>query len=73
MVLNGFTLIWQLLNLLLLVLWIALVVAALLRLRARQAILTQTATAVWAALIVIVPILGALAFLAVDPGRRREP
>jgi hypothetical protein len=55
-----------------LILWIALAVAALLRLRAGQVALTQTATAVWAALIVVVLILGALVFLAVNPVRRRE-
>jgi hypothetical protein len=58
-------------NLFPLVVWILLSVVALVLLRSRQTTLTQTATAVWAVLIVVVPILGAAAFLIVDPGRQQ--
>lgn len=48
-------------------LWLLLSLAALLRLR--QLTLPATATALWAIFIVVVPFLGALAFLIVQPGR----
>jgi uncharacterized membrane protein YhaH (DUF805 family) len=47
-------------------LWITLSVFALLRLRTRT--LPEVARAVWAALILIIPVLGALAFFIVQPG-----
>ncbi len=50
------------------VLWLLLSLVALLRLR--QLELPATAIAVWAIFIVVVPFLGALAFLIVQPGRR---
>lgn len=58
----------QLVNLGLLAAWVALALYALLRLR--RAPLPATAQAIWAAVIVLVPLLGALAFLLAGPGRR---
>jgi hypothetical protein len=56
-------------NLTVLVGWFILAIVALFMLRRRE--LPDTALAVWAAVIVIIPIIGALAFLIVSPGRRR--
>jgi hypothetical protein len=56
-------------NLTLLVGWFILAIVALFMLRRRE--LPDTALAVWAAVIVIIPIIGALAFWIVSPGRRR--
>jgi hypothetical protein len=58
----------QLLNLVLPIIWLILAVIALFMLRRRE--LPDTALAVWAAVIVIIPIVGALAFWIVSPGRR---
>jgi hypothetical protein len=58
----------QLCNIGLLFTWVALAIYALTRLR--RAGLAQTPTVAWAALILLVPVLGAVAFLIVDPGRR---
>jgi hypothetical protein len=71
MVIDGFN--WgyffvQLINLTLPIAWFILAVVALFMLRRRE--LPDTALAVWAAIIVIIPILGALAFWIVSPGRR---
>lgn len=55
----------QLINLALFVTWVALAIVALLRLR--RAGLSAGLTLGWAALIVLVPILGAVAFLTVRP------
>lgn len=60
----------QILNLLLLVGWLVAAVVALIRLRGRD--LPPNAQAIWAALIVIVPILGAVAFFLVRPGTRQS-
>lgn len=51
-------------------LWLLLSLFALLRLRERA--LPETARALWAVFIVIVPLLGALAFLIVRPGNKRS-
>lgn len=51
-------------------LWLLLSLIALLRLR--QLPLPATATALWAIFIVVVPFLGVLAFLIVQPGNRLE-
>jgi hypothetical protein len=59
----------QLLNLVLPIAWFILAVVALFMLRRRE--LPDTALAVWAAVIVVIPIGGALAFWIVSPGRRR--
>jgi len=58
----------MLFNLLLLGGWLILAIFALFRLRHLE--LTETARAIWAALILLVPIGGALAFWIVQPGRR---
>ena len=55
----------QLANILLIVGWIALTYAALRALRRRS--LPSTATAIWSALILLLPLLGALAFFTVRP------
>ena len=47
-------------------LWLLLSLYALLRLRERA--LPETARALWAVFVVVVPFLGALAFLIVRPG-----
>ena len=57
-------------NLLLLVGWLVLAVIALVQLRQRG--LSETARAIWAALIVVIPIAGALAFWIVGPGKQTQ-
>lgn len=56
----------QVLNLLILAGWLAVIFAALIGLRRRQ--LDDVARVVWVVLIVAVPLLGALAFFIVQPG-----
>jgi hypothetical protein len=58
-----------LLNLVLPIAWFILAIAALFMLRHRE--LPDTALAIWAAVIVIIPIGGALAFWIVRPGSSR--
>jgi hypothetical protein len=58
---------WGLFNLLLLAAWITLAVLALLQLRRLN--LNEIARAIWAALVVVVPLLGAIAFWIVRPGQ----
>jgi hypothetical protein len=60
-------LIAQLVNIGLIFAWVALAVAALVSLRRR--VLPPTAAAIWAVLILLVPVLGALAFFVVRPAR----
>lgn len=48
--------------------WPVLAVIALLRLR--KASLPETARAIWAALILLIPLAGALGFLIVKPGEQ---
>ncbi|MFO7741758.1 MAG: PLDc N-terminal domain-containing protein [Anaerolineae bacterium] len=60
------TRLFQVLNLLILAGWLAMAFAALIRLRGRQ--LDDVARVLWAILIVVVPLLGALAFFIVQPG-----
>ncbi len=56
----------QLCNFALLLTWLVASVVALLQLR--KAELPPTAAAIWAAVICIVPVLGAIAFFIVRPG-----
>jgi hypothetical protein len=65
---NWSFLVLQSINLMLLVGWFILAIVALFMLRRRE--LPDTALAIWAAVIVIIPIGGALAFWIVSPGRR---
>ncbi len=58
----------QSLNLLILVEWVVLAIAALVGLRRCR--MDQTARALWALVVLLVPIVGALAFFVVEPGRR---
>lgn len=58
----------MLFNLLLLGGWLILAIFALFQLRHLE--LTETARALWVALILLVPIGGVLAFWIVQPGRR---
>lgn len=51
-------------------LWLLVSLFALFGLRARA--LPETAKALWAVFIVVVPFFGALAFLIVQPGNRQE-
>lgn len=59
-------LIVQIFNLLLIVGWPLLAILALSQLRRRE--LPQVARAIWAALILLLPVVGALAFWIVRPG-----
>jgi hypothetical protein len=56
-----------LLNMALVAAWIVLAVLALVQLRRIN--LNETTRAIWAALVVVVPILGAIAFWIVRPGQ----
>ncbi len=56
----------QLFNLMILLAWPVLSIVALLRLRRRT--LEQTPQVLWALLVLVVPLLGALAFFIVQPG-----
>lgn len=58
------------LNLILLLAWPIASIIALLGLRKRQ--LEEIPRAIWAVLIVIVPLLGAIAYLIVQPGESRS-
>jgi hypothetical protein len=58
------------LNLMLIVGWIVLSVLALVQLR--RASLPETARALWAGMIVVIPLAGAIAFWIVRPGQESE-
>ena len=58
----------QSLNLLILVGWVGLAIVALVRLRRCK--VGQGARALWVLVVLLVPILGAVAFLVVEPGSR---
>lgn len=66
MVLDVSTRLFQVLNFVILAGWLAMAFAALIRLRRRH--LGEVARVLWAILIVVVPLLGALAFFIVRPG-----
>jgi uncharacterized membrane protein len=66
---NLTTWLFQIVNFLILVGWIVLVIVALTRLRRCQ--LDETARVLWAIVIVLVPLMGALAFVIVRPGKPR--
>ena len=63
---NGRFFIFQLLNCGVLLLWLGLSIAALVGLRKRS--LGETARVLWALLILVVPVMGAVAFWIVRPG-----
>jgi hypothetical protein len=65
----SFGYLWSVFTLLLIVGWIVLAVLALVQLR--RLALPETARAVWALLIVVVPLAGAIAFWIVSPGGDR--
>lgn len=67
---NSTFLILQVVNIGLMVLWVALVIRALMRLRHCE--LNETQRLAWTALIVFVPVLGAVAFWLVRPGDNRQ-
>jgi hypothetical protein len=48
--------------------WIVLAIIALVQLRSYE--LPETARAIWAALILVIPLFGAIAFWIVQPGKR---
>lgn len=56
----------QILNLILVLGWIILVVFALVRLKQRS--LSSTTTAVWVLIILLIPLIGAIVYLAFKPG-----
>ncbi len=66
---NLTTWLFQIVNFLILVGWIVLAIVALTRLRRCQ--LNETARVLWAIVIVLVPLMGALAFFIVRPGKPR--
>lgn len=63
-------LVFQIVNVLLLLLWIVLIFVALFKLRDRH--LGEVAHVLWVLVILIVPVLGALAFLITRPGEPRQ-
>lgn len=63
---NGRFFFVQVLNCLLPLLWLGLSIAALVGLRSRP--LSETARVLWALLILVVPVMGAVAFWIVRPG-----
>ena len=66
---NDWTMVLQGLNILILVGWAVLVIVALIRLRRCQ--LDQIARVLWV-LVLLVPIMGALAFFIVGPGKSQS-
>jgi hypothetical protein len=58
----------QLLNITLLIAWIVLAIWALWRLRKEE--ISDTAQVIWTVVILLIPILGAIAFLIVRSARR---
>ena len=66
---SDWTIVLQGLNILILVGWITLVIVALIRLRRCQ--LDQIARVLWV-LVLLVPIMGALAFLIVGPDKSQS-
>lgn len=60
----------QELNLLILVGWIVLAIVALIRLRHRQ--LDQIVRVLWVIVVLLVPVMGALAFFIVEPGKSQS-
>ncbi|MCX7707317.1 MAG: PLDc N-terminal domain-containing protein [Anaerolineae bacterium] len=66
---NTIFLLAQILNIVLLIAWITLAVWALLRLRREK--LQDMAQVIWVAIILLIPILGALAFLIVRSRSRK--
>ena len=66
---DGTTWALQIVNFLILAGWIVLAIVALTRLRRCQ--LDETTRVLWAIVIVLVPLMGALAFFIVRPGKPR--
>lgn len=66
---NLTTWLFQIVNFLILAGWIILTIVALTRLRRCQ--LDETARVLWVIVIVLVPLMGALAFFIVRPGKPR--
>ena len=66
---NLTTWLFQIVNFLILAGWIVLAIVALTHLRRCQ--LNETARVLWAIVIVLVPLMGALAFFIVRPGKPR--
>ena len=64
---NLTTWLFQIVNFLILAGWVMLTIVALIRLRRCQ--LDETARVLWAIVIVLIPLMGALAFFIVRPGK----
>lgn len=64
--LNGGFLLSQILSVILIGAWIYLTFSCLIKLRNRQ--LTSTTKAIWVLILLIIPVLGPVAFLIVNPG-----
>lgn len=67
MSINEMTLLFQVLNLLILVGWLVIAILALIRLRHRR--MDERSRTLWVILILLVPLLGGLAFFLVRPGK----
>jgi hypothetical protein len=68
--LNLWAFVWYIINFLILIGWPLLALLALFRLRQRN--ISDVARALWAILVVIVPLLGAIAFFVIQPGEDRQ-
>lgn len=62
---SGFFALFQLLNIGVLVLWLALVIITLFQIRKRA--LSGSSQIIWTLIVLLIPVLGALAFLIVSP------
>ncbi len=60
----------QIVNLLLLISWLVLIMVALIRLRKRK--LEPLIQVLWTMVVILIPILGPLAFFIVAPGKARK-
>jgi hypothetical protein len=60
----------QIINLLLLISWLVLIIVALIRLRKRQ--LEPIIQVLWTIVVILIPILGPLAFFIVAPGKAEK-
>lgn len=62
---SGFFALFQLLNIGVLVLWLVLIILALFQIRKRA--LSSSSQIAWTLIVLLIPVLGALAFLIVSP------
>jgi len=60
----------QIVNFLLLISWLVLIIVALIRLRKRQ--LEPIIQGLWTIVVILIPVLGPLAFFIVAPGKAKK-